>query len=51
MQFNRTLGRGSYGEVAECEDLEKGGRVAVKRVLNVFNSEVSTVVGYHCAYE
>ncbi|CAN0369949.1 unnamed protein product, partial [Laminaria digitata] len=40
MQFIRTLGRGSYGEVAQCEDLEKGGLVAVKRVLNVFNSEV-----------
>ena len=42
MQFIRTLGRGSYGEVAQCEDLEEGGLVAVKRVLNVFNSEVGT---------
>lgn len=40
MQFVRTLGRGSYGEVAQCEDLKEGGLVAIKRVLNVFNSEV-----------
>lgn len=39
-QFVRTLGRGSYGEVALCEDLKEGGKVAIKRVLNVFNSEV-----------
>lgn len=39
-QFIRTLGRGSYGEVAQCEDLKAGGLVAIKRVLNVFNSEV-----------
>ncbi|CAM9475090.1 unnamed protein product [Ectocarpus sp. 8 AP-2014] len=38
-QFIRTLGRGSYGEVAQCEDLKAGGLVAIKRVLNVFNSE------------
>ncbi|CAN0404855.1 unnamed protein product, partial [Scytosiphon promiscuus] len=37
--FIRTLGRGSYGEVAQCEDLKQGGLVAIKRVLNVFNSE------------
>lgn len=48
MQFIRTLGRGSYGEVAQCEDLEKGGLVAVKRVLNVFNSEVSVAFAVHC---
>ena len=40
VQFIRTLGRGSYGEVAQCEDLKEGGLVAIKRVLNVFNSEV-----------
>lgn len=42
MQFIRTLGHGSYGEVAQCEDLLEGGLVAVKRVLNVFDSEVRT---------
>lgn len=40
LQFIRTLGRGSYGEVAQCEDLKQGGLVAIKRVLNVFNSQV-----------
>eukprot|EP00903_Cladosiphon_okamuranus_P015614 g14418.t1 len=38
-RFIRTLGRGSYGEVAQCKDLKDGGLVAIKRVLNVFNSE------------
>lgn len=42
IQFIRILGHGSYGEVAKCEDLLEGGLVAVKRVLNVFNSEVCT---------
>lgn len=40
IQFIRTLGHGSYGEVAQCKDLEEGGLVAVKRVINVFDSEV-----------
>ncbi|KAG5185956.1 mitogen activated kinase-like protein, partial [Tribonema minus] len=37
----RKLGHGSYGEVAEGVDNEEGGRrVAIKRILNVFEQEV-----------
>lgn len=50
MQFVRTLGRGSYGEVAQCEDLKEGGLVAIKRVLNVFNSEVSCMIAAVAVY-
>lgn len=45
-QFIRTLGHGSYGEVAQCEDLVEGCLVAVKRVLNVFDSEVRAGGGW-----
>ncbi|CAN0227772.1 unnamed protein product, partial [Discosporangium mesarthrocarpum] len=38
----RTLGHGSYGEVAEARDLETKTTVAIKRVLNIFDSEVDT---------
>lgn len=48
IQFIRTLGRGSYGEVAQCKDLKDGGLVAIKRVLNVFNSEVRSLALFAC---
>lgn len=37
----RVLGHGSYGEVAEAIDNEDGGRkVAIKRILNIFDQDV-----------
>jgi mitogen-activated protein kinase 1/3 len=37
----RVLGHGSYGEVAEGIDNENGGsRVAIKRILNVFEQDI-----------
>ncbi|CAM9339477.1 unnamed protein product [Chrysoparadoxa australica] len=36
----RLLGSGSYGEVAEALDNQNGGRVAIKRIVNVFDQEV-----------
>lgn len=40
LQFVRTLGSGSYGEVAEAFDVQDNCRVAIKRLNNVFHSEV-----------
>lgn len=38
----RTLGKGSYGEVAEALDRETGNKVAIKRINGVFDLEVDT---------
>ncbi|OQS01390.1 mitogen-activated protein kinase [Achlya hypogyna] len=36
----RLLGKGSYGQVAEAFDMLKNKRVAIKKIINVFDQEV-----------
>lgn len=40
-QFDKLIGIGAYGAVCQAVDLKKGTIVAVKRISNIFKSEVS----------